>query len=159
MTTFHHKLLTREGMGLAKGWTHPSSMTVFVHLFIRSVIWKVTIVMYLPYSTILKNKENHAMPSPRKAGMREGKKKMFDSGGGSLVRARVPKKSKAHPQIRGSDPNLRGIFRWGPCFGSKIGGLSKYPLRVLYALGRAGRGNTEKARASVPQPWHAPTMA
>ena len=26
------------------GWTHPSSMTIFVHLFIRSVIGKGTIV-------------------------------------------------------------------------------------------------------------------
>ena len=73
------------------------------------------------------------------------------------VRAQVPKKSKAHPQIRGSDSSLRGTFMWGLCFGSIIGGLSKYPLQVLYALGRVGRGNTEKARASVPQPWHAPT--
>ena len=31
---FHHKLLTREGMVWANGWTHPSSMTIFVHLFI-----------------------------------------------------------------------------------------------------------------------------
>ena len=42
MTIFHHKLLTREGRVLANGWTHPSSMTIFVHLFIRSVIRKVT---------------------------------------------------------------------------------------------------------------------
>ena len=42
MTMFYHKLLTREGRVLANGWTHPSSMTIFVHLFIRSVILKVT---------------------------------------------------------------------------------------------------------------------
>ena len=29
---FHHKLLTREGRVLANGWTHPSSMTIFVQL-------------------------------------------------------------------------------------------------------------------------------
>ena len=40
----HHKLLTREGRVVATGWTHPSSMTIFVHLCIRGVIWKVTIV-------------------------------------------------------------------------------------------------------------------
>ena len=32
MTTFHHKLLTIEGRVLANGWTHPSSMTIFVPL-------------------------------------------------------------------------------------------------------------------------------
>ena len=36
--------MTREGRLLAKAWTHPSFMTVFVHLFIRSVIQKVTIM-------------------------------------------------------------------------------------------------------------------
>jgi hypothetical protein len=36
MTLFHHKLLTSV---LANG-THVSSMTIFVHLFIRSVIQK-----------------------------------------------------------------------------------------------------------------------
>ena len=40
----HHKLLTREGRVVATGWTHPSSMTIFVHLFIRGVIWNATIV-------------------------------------------------------------------------------------------------------------------
>ena len=35
MTIFHHKLLTRKGRVLADGWTHPSSMIIFVHLFIR----------------------------------------------------------------------------------------------------------------------------
>ena len=34
----------RECRVLASAWTHPSSMTIFVHLFIRSVIRKVTIV-------------------------------------------------------------------------------------------------------------------
>ena len=34
MTIFHHKLLKREGRRLADGWSHPSSMTIFVHLFI-----------------------------------------------------------------------------------------------------------------------------
>ena len=43
-TLFHHNLVTREGRVLANGWTHPSSMMVFVHLFIRTVIRKVTIV-------------------------------------------------------------------------------------------------------------------
>ena len=45
MTIFHHKLLTIEGRILANGSTHPSSMTVFVHLFIRIVIRKATIVI------------------------------------------------------------------------------------------------------------------
>ena len=44
MTLFHHKLLTREGRVLADGWTHPSSMTVFVHVFIKNVIQKVSVV-------------------------------------------------------------------------------------------------------------------
>ena len=44
MTIFHHKLLTREGRVLANRWTHAASMTIFVNLFIRSVIYKVTIV-------------------------------------------------------------------------------------------------------------------
>ena len=44
LTIFCHKLLTREGRVLANGWTHSSSMTIFVHLFIRSVTQKVTIV-------------------------------------------------------------------------------------------------------------------
>ena len=34
MTIFHHKSVTSEGRVLANGWTHPSSMTIFVHLFI-----------------------------------------------------------------------------------------------------------------------------
>ena len=47
VTIFHHKLLTRGGRVLANGWTHPSSMTMFVvYLYIRSVIQKVTIVTY-----------------------------------------------------------------------------------------------------------------
>jgi len=41
MSISHHKLLTRV---LANAWTHPSSMTIFVHLFNRSVIQKVTTV-------------------------------------------------------------------------------------------------------------------
>ena len=44
MTIFHLKLLTRESRVLANGWTPPSSMTIFVKLFIRSVIQKLTIV-------------------------------------------------------------------------------------------------------------------
>ena len=40
MTIFHRKLLTREGRVSANGWTHPSSMTLFVHSFIRSVVQK-----------------------------------------------------------------------------------------------------------------------
>ena len=44
MTIFHHKLLTREEMVLANGWTHPSSMTIFVNLFTRNFIPKVTIL-------------------------------------------------------------------------------------------------------------------
>jgi hypothetical protein len=35
---------TRERKVLANGWTHPSSMTTFVHLLIRSVIWEVTVL-------------------------------------------------------------------------------------------------------------------
>ena len=35
VTIFHCKLLTREGRVLSNGWTYPSSMTIFVHLFIR----------------------------------------------------------------------------------------------------------------------------
>jgi hypothetical protein len=34
MTIFHDKLLTKESRVLANGWTHPSSMTVFINLFI-----------------------------------------------------------------------------------------------------------------------------
>ena len=55
MTIIHHDLLTREGSVLTNGWTHSSSMTVFVHLFMRSVIQKVPIVTfntiwyYIPY--------------------------------------------------------------------------------------------------------------
>ena len=41
---FSHRFLAREGGILANRWTHPSSMTIFVCLFIRSVIQKVTIV-------------------------------------------------------------------------------------------------------------------
>ena len=48
---FHHKLLTRGGRVLANAWTHLSCMTIFVQLFIRSVIWKVTIVTLIPYDT------------------------------------------------------------------------------------------------------------
>ena len=44
LTIFHHKFMTREHRILANGWTHPSSMTIFVNLFIRNVIQKVTIV-------------------------------------------------------------------------------------------------------------------
>ena len=44
MTIFHHKLLTWEGRVLANLWTRPSSMTEFVHIFIRGVIRKVTIL-------------------------------------------------------------------------------------------------------------------
>jgi hypothetical protein len=40
MTIVYHKLLTREGRILANRWAHPSSMTIFVHLSIRSVSWK-----------------------------------------------------------------------------------------------------------------------
>ena len=40
LTIVHHKLLTREGRGLANGLTRPLSMTIFI----RSVIQKVTIV-------------------------------------------------------------------------------------------------------------------
>ena len=42
---FHPRLLTREGRVLGNGWTHPSSMTIFVHLFLRDVIRKSTIAM------------------------------------------------------------------------------------------------------------------
>jgi hypothetical protein len=45
MTIFHHKLLlTREGRDSTNGWIQPSSMTVFLHIFIRGVIRKVVIV-------------------------------------------------------------------------------------------------------------------
>ena len=40
VTIFHHKLLRREGRD---GWTHPPFTTVFVRLFIQSVIQEVTI--------------------------------------------------------------------------------------------------------------------
>ena len=46
---FHHKLLTKEGEVSANGWTHPSPMTIFVHLFISNVIRKVTIWHYISY--------------------------------------------------------------------------------------------------------------
>ena len=38
MTMFHYKLPTRGCRVLTDGRTHPSSMTIFVHLFIWSVI-------------------------------------------------------------------------------------------------------------------------
>jgi hypothetical protein len=44
MTIFHHKLLTRKDRVLANGGTHPLSMAILVHLFIRSIIRKATIV-------------------------------------------------------------------------------------------------------------------
>ena len=46
MTIFHHELLTQEGRVSANGWTHPSSMTIFVHLFIRSFIQKIASVTH-----------------------------------------------------------------------------------------------------------------
>ena len=36
----HHKLLPREGRVLTNGWTHPWSMTISFHLFIRIAIQK-----------------------------------------------------------------------------------------------------------------------
>ena len=51
MAIFHHKLLPRESRVLANGWPHPSPMRIFVHLFIRSVIWKVTKRHKIPYDT------------------------------------------------------------------------------------------------------------
>ena len=42
MTIFHHKLLTKDGRLWTNGWTRPSSMTIFVHLFLKSVNQKVT---------------------------------------------------------------------------------------------------------------------
>ena len=44
MTIFHHKLLTREDRVLTNEWPHPPSTTLFDHIFIKSVIQKVTIV-------------------------------------------------------------------------------------------------------------------
>ena len=44
MIVFHHKLKTTNGRVMANGWTRPSSMRVFVHFFIGSVIRKVTTV-------------------------------------------------------------------------------------------------------------------
>ena len=44
MTIFHHELLMIEGRVLANSQTHPSYVTLFAHLFIRSVIQKVTMV-------------------------------------------------------------------------------------------------------------------
>jgi hypothetical protein len=41
---FHHKLLTKEGRVLTNECTRPSSMTIFVHLFIISVIRTIAIV-------------------------------------------------------------------------------------------------------------------
>ena len=38
MTTFDHKLLTREGRVLTNGLAQPSSMTIFAHLFFQRVI-------------------------------------------------------------------------------------------------------------------------
>ena len=52
-TIFHHKLVTREGRVLAIiHLHHPSSMTILVHLFIRIVIQKVTIVTYKYHMTL-----------------------------------------------------------------------------------------------------------
>ena len=42
--TFHPNFNTSEGRGLANGWTHPSSLIVFVNLFIKTDIQKITIV-------------------------------------------------------------------------------------------------------------------
>ena len=47
MTILHHKLLTGEGRVLANGWTHPSSMTISVHLFMTSITRKVAIKYHL----------------------------------------------------------------------------------------------------------------
>ena len=45
VTIFHHKLVEKASRIMANGWTHPSSMTIFVYLFIRDVIREVTIVI------------------------------------------------------------------------------------------------------------------
>ena len=44
MTIFHHKLMRREGRVVTNGWTHPSSMIVYFHLFIISVIHKAIVM-------------------------------------------------------------------------------------------------------------------
>ena len=40
---------------LANGWTHPLSMTTFVHLFIRSILRKVTIVTLNTFGHLRQN--------------------------------------------------------------------------------------------------------
>ena len=52
--------MTREGRVLANGWTHPSSMTIFAHSFIRNCdIQKVTIChSNVVFSVILINGRN-----------------------------------------------------------------------------------------------------
>ena len=44
MSIFHHKVADKETRVMANGRTRLSSVTIFVHLFISSVIQKVTIV-------------------------------------------------------------------------------------------------------------------
>jgi hypothetical protein len=38
------QVVDSKDMVLTNGWTHPSLMTMFIQLFLQSVIWKVTIV-------------------------------------------------------------------------------------------------------------------
>ena len=52
-TTIIHDKISSQGRVLANGWSHPSSMTKCVHLFIRSVIQKVTIAtIYVRLSVV-----------------------------------------------------------------------------------------------------------
>ena len=52
MTTLDHKLLTREGMVLTNGRTHPSSMTISSHSFIRNIYRKIMPQSHkIPYGT------------------------------------------------------------------------------------------------------------
>ena len=45
MTICHHKLLIRVGSILGNGWTHPSSKTIFVNLFIQNLTKNIASVM------------------------------------------------------------------------------------------------------------------
>ena len=49
---FHHELLARGSRVLTNGWIHSSSMTISVHLFIRSVIQKIAIMTIKWYKAL-----------------------------------------------------------------------------------------------------------
>jgi hypothetical protein len=52
MITFHHKL--KEGRVLANGWTHPSSMTIFVHLIISVIQNVIIMTKHIMFSALIR---------------------------------------------------------------------------------------------------------